>query len=89
MTKRIFLSPSAGVAPAGGAWAETKVTFGFGLEIVRPELAKYLKMNPDDAQKASLPNYFSEMTSPMIQFWIDAAHEFGVTKRLSPWIRFF
>lgn len=50
-------------------------------EIVRPELVKYLKMKPEDAQKASLPNYFSEVTPPMMQFWIDATHEFGVTNK--------
>jgi NitT/TauT family transport system substrate-binding protein len=50
-------------------------------EIVRPELVKYLKMKPEDAQKASLPNYFFDVTPPMMQFWIDAAHEFGVTRK--------
>lgn len=47
-------------------------------EIVRPELVKYLKMKPEDAQNAALPNFFSEVTPGMMQFWIDATHDFGV-----------
>lgn len=50
-------------------------------EIVRPELVKYLKMKPEDAQTAALPNYFSKVTPAMMQFWIEATHEFGVVRQ--------
>lgn len=50
-------------------------------EIVRPELVKYLKMKPEDAQKAALPNYFATVTPAMMQFWIDATREFGVVRQ--------
>ena len=47
-------------------------------EIVRPELIKYLKMKPEDAQTATLPNFFWQVTPAMMRFWIDAAREFNV-----------